>query len=183
MLDNLIKCFTLAIIMRVAYVIAVGDRPSMNQSKFEASSIAGDFDVMTIEAEKPEVASKPEAILPNVSLLPLESYKPSVKSDDTKDKLAALDERVTQLESKFKSFSTAKAGSGSTGGGSTGSGSVGGGSTGNVAKVTYSSVAVPYQTSIVQVPRSSVVTYQCDNVVCRPVTSQTTRTTYRRFVK
>jgi hypothetical protein len=88
--------------------------------------------------------------------------------------------RLVKLESKYSNISST--GSGSSGGGS--AASTGGGSTGNTAKITYRSIAVPYQTPTVQVPRStSVVTYQCDGNVCRPVTSQTSRTAYRRLAK
>jgi hypothetical protein len=177
MIDFAIKSLTLAIVAIVCFFVITEDNEgtdSRRGAKVHFASYGGDLEVVTIEAEKPAAVSKskPEAILPELGVLPLESYKPSVKADDTKDKLAALDERVTQLESKFKTFATAKAGSGSTGGGS-----VGGGSTGSAIgpKVVYQSQPVTYYApQAVVKPRSPVFK--------RPATGTCTVDKYGRVI-
>ena len=141
-LDFALKFLTLAIVAFVAFcVVTDGDvERESRKPGVHLTSFAGGLDVVTIEAEKPAKQAPAAAVAPLPATEPefdFGSYKPSVKADDTKGKLTALDERVTQLESKFKTFATAKAGSGSTGGGSTG-----GGSTGSTSAVTYSQSSV-----------------------------------------
>jgi hypothetical protein len=144
-IDYAIKTLTLLIVTVVAFGIVLSDEWKGQKLKANFISTVSDLDVVTIEAEKP---IKPP-LLDSDNFPALETYKPSVKNDDTKDKIAALDERVTQLESKFKTFSATKSSNGSVGGGSTGSGSVGSGSTGTIATTVYKSQAVPYTIPVV----------------------------------
>jgi hypothetical protein len=192
MIDYAIKCCTLLIITLVAFGIVLSD--SSKGQKLKANFIstnASDLDVVTIESERP---SKPVALPVSKPEIDLETFRPTVKADDTKDKIAALDERVTRLESQYKAFASTKSSNGSTGGGSTGGGStgsvaaktatqssVGYGSTGtNTTTTVYQSQAIPYASPVVtpqpvrlQVLRRSTsspkncVVDQYGRVICR----------------